>query len=165
MKKGLWVLIVLLVGGSVWFFSRPPQGDIDSFAESLFNQVEANETLTFDGIQVPSSLSEEMLARDDVSRVKEETEYTTFELNDHVYSFQQMDGTKQLAEITVSGGSEALTRQAFIDVLGAPTYEQDLVISRLYEFPYQTSLIVIEESKGLFGMGGGKIRAVRIVPQ
>lgn len=165
MKKWLLVFLILIVSGGIWLMVRPPDGDLDTFSQSLLDQVKANKPLEVDGVPVPSLLTEELLTRDDVERVKEETEYTTLWINNHYFSYQNMNGSKQLAEISVSGSSDTLRRQTFIDALGAPTYEQDIIFSRLYEFPYQTSLIVIEESKGFLGLKGGKIRAIRIVPQ
>lgn len=165
MKKWLFLLLFITVSGGIWLMTRPPDGDLDAFSQSLLNQVKSNTSLNVDGVSVPSALSKELLEREDVERVEEEQDYTVFWINDHYFSYQKMDGSKQLAEIVVSGSSDTLTRQTFIDTLGAPSYEQDIVVSRLYEFPYQDSLIVIEESKGLLGIGSGKIRAIRIVPQ
>lgn len=165
MKKWLFLLLFLTVSGGVWLLVRPPDGDLDAFSQTLLDQVKTDTSLKIDGVSVPSSLTKELLGRDDVERVEEEQEYTTFWINDHYFSYQNMDGSKQLAEITVSGSSDTITRQTFVDVLGAPSYEQDIVLSRLYEFPYQNSLIVIEESKGFLGIGNGNIRAIRIVPQ
>lgn len=165
MKKWLLLLLFLAVSGGIWLMARPPDGDLDAFSQTLLGQVKTNTPLNIEGVSVPSALSEELLDREDVERVKEEQDYTTFWINNRYFSYQAMDGSKQLAEITVSGSSDTLTRQTFVDALGAPSYEQDIVLSRLYEFPYQNSLIVIEESKGFLGIGGGQIRAIRIVPQ